>query len=195
MVCTIYCSNTLLPAKKKLWIGISFISEISEMSESHKSFTLSKLVWQQCSRSVALRYSRILDGILDSGTNYKIAKLGFFNIFSESLQSNGSRGHLNRSQLSSSKSVSTHHSWFIVVPNKAWFYLYHIRSGPIYTLRANIYAQGQSFELCGFDLNTDCFSHGQWYVASSRVGNPDTLYLCTENGTTNNIVYPHALWN
>ena len=31
-------------------------------------------------------------------------------------------------------------------------------------------AQGQSLEKCGIDLNTDCFSHGQLYVACSRVG-------------------------
>ncbi|CAL1292154.1 unnamed protein product, partial [Larinioides sclopetarius] len=30
-------------------------------------------------------------------------------------------------------------------------------------------AQGQSLELCGLDLDADCFSHGQLYVACSRV--------------------------
>jgi len=29
-------------------------------------------------------------------------------------------------------------------------------------------AQGQSLEKCGIDLNTDCFSHGQLYVACSN---------------------------
>jgi ATP-dependent DNA helicase PIF1 len=42
-------------------------------------------------------------------------------------------------------------------------------------------AQGQSLKLCGLDLDTDCFSHGQLYVACSGVG------------TTKNIVYPQAL--
>ena len=37
-------------------------------------------------------------------------------------------------------------------------------------------AQGQSLELCGLYLHTDCFSHGQLYVACSRVGNPDNLF-------------------
>ena len=56
-------------------------------------------------------------------------------------------------------------------------------------------AQGQSLELCGLYLHTDCFSHGQSYVASSRVGNPDNLFIYTENGTTKNIVYPQVLEN
>jgi ATP-dependent DNA helicase PIF1 len=50
-------------------------------------------------------------------------------------------------------------------------------------------AQGQSFELCGLHLHTDCFSHGQLYVACSRVGKSDNLYICTDSGTTKNIVY------
>ncbi|VDN04241.1 unnamed protein product [Onchocerca ochengi] len=56
-------------------------------------------------------------------------------------------------------------------------------------------AQGQSLELCGLDLETDCFSHGQLYVACSTVGKPDSLYIYiyTENGTTKNIVYPQVL--
>ena len=56
-------------------------------------------------------------------------------------------------------------------------------------------AQGQSLELCGLYLHTDCFSHGQLYVACSRVGNPDNLFIYTENGTTKNIVYRQVLEN
>ena len=56
-------------------------------------------------------------------------------------------------------------------------------------------AQGQSLELCGLYLHTDCFSHGQLYVACSRVGNPDNLFIYTENGTIKNIVYPQVLEN
>jgi ATP-dependent DNA helicase PIF1 len=41
-------------------------------------------------------------------------------------------------------------------------------------------AQGQSLELCGLDLDTGCFSHGQLYVACSRVGKPHNLYICTQ---------------
>ena len=56
-------------------------------------------------------------------------------------------------------------------------------------------AQGQSLELCGLYLHTDCFSHGQLYVACSRVGDPDNLFINTETGTTKNIVYPQVLEN
>ena len=56
-------------------------------------------------------------------------------------------------------------------------------------------AQGQSLELCGLYLHLDWFSHGQSYVACSRVGNPDNLFIYTETGTTKNIVYPQVLEN
>src|SRR5258705_7682153 len=54
-------------------------------------------------------------------------------------------------------------------------------------------AQGQSLELCGLYLDTDCFSHGQLYVACSRVGKPDNLFIFMQNGTAKNIVYPQVL--
>ena len=50
-------------------------------------------------------------------------------------------------------------------------------------------AQGQSLEKCGIDLNTDCFSHGQLYVACSRAGKSDNIFICTDNGTAKNAVY------
>ena len=56
-------------------------------------------------------------------------------------------------------------------------------------------AQGQSLELCGLYLYTDFFSHGQSYIACSRVGNPDNLFINTETGTTKNIVYLQVLEN
>ena len=54
-------------------------------------------------------------------------------------------------------------------------------------------ARGQSLEKCGIDLNTGCFSHGQLYVACFRVGKPDDLFICTDNGTAKNVVCPQVL--
>ena len=56
-------------------------------------------------------------------------------------------------------------------------------------------ALGQSLELCGLYLHTDCFSHWRLYVACSRVGDPDNLFIYTETGTTKNIVYLQVLEN
>ena len=38
-------------------------------------------------------------------------------------------------------------------------------------------AQGQSLKVAGVDLQTPCFSHGQLYVACSRVGASKNLFL------------------
>ena len=52
-------------------------------------------------------------------------------------------------------------------------------------------AQGQSLEKCGIEYGL--FSHGQLYVACSRVGKPDNLFICTDNGTAKNTVYSQVL--
>lgn len=54
-------------------------------------------------------------------------------------------------------------------------------------------AQGQSLGVCGVNLQYPVFSHGQLYVACSRVGKPSVLYIFTENGKTKNVVYHKAL--
>lgn len=54
-------------------------------------------------------------------------------------------------------------------------------------------AQGQSLQVCGLNLTNPCFSHGQLYVACSRVGKPSDLYIFAPDGKTRNIVYPRAL--
>ena len=54
-------------------------------------------------------------------------------------------------------------------------------------------AQGQSLEKCGIDLNTDCFTNVQLYVASLRVGKPDNLFIRTDNGTAKTVVYSQVL--
>jgi hypothetical protein len=55
--------------------------------------------------------------------------------------------------------------------------------------------QGQSFDEVGIDLRTPVFSHGQFYVAVSRVTDPRGLHLLLPPNTiaTDNIVYPEVL--
>jgi len=57
-------------------------------------------------------------------------------------------------------------------------------------------SQGQSLEQVGVDLRTSAFTHGQLYVALSRVTSLDRLTLLSSENTpnhTDNIVYPDIL--
>lgn len=55
-------------------------------------------------------------------------------------------------------------------------------------------SQGQTFSMVGIDLRKECFSHGQLYVALSRVGSPENQYiLLPSTNTTANVVYSEAL--
>ena len=56
-------------------------------------------------------------------------------------------------------------------------------------------SQGQSMEVVGIDLEESCFSHGQLYVAISRVGRSSNLYIHTNNNNrlTKNVVYREVL--
>ncbi|XP_037931270.1 uncharacterized protein LOC119666067 [Teleopsis dalmanni] len=54
-------------------------------------------------------------------------------------------------------------------------------------------SQGQTLKVCGLNLENPCFSHGQLYVACSRVGKPSDLYIYGQNGLTKNIVHDLAL--
>lgn len=54
-------------------------------------------------------------------------------------------------------------------------------------------AQGQTLEICGINLEYPVFSHGQLYVACSRVGKPSALFIYAKDGKTKNVVYHRAL--
>jgi hypothetical protein len=54
-------------------------------------------------------------------------------------------------------------------------------------------AQGQSLAVAGINLESSCFSHGQLYVACSRVGSGKNLFIFAPEGKTRNIVYQKAL--
>uniref|UniRef100_A0A8D8YMS1 ATP-dependent DNA helicase n=2 Tax=Cacopsylla melanoneura TaxID=428564 RepID=A0A8D8YMS1_9HEMI len=55
-------------------------------------------------------------------------------------------------------------------------------------------SQGQTLKFAGIDLRSRCFSHGQLYVACSRVTSSEGLFiLSSDNGKTSNIVYPEVL--
>lgn len=54
-------------------------------------------------------------------------------------------------------------------------------------------AQGQSLKVAGIDLTEDCFSHGQFYVACSRVSSSRGLFILAPEGKTTNVVYKEIL--
>ena len=56
-----------------------------------------------------------------------------------------------------------------------------------------IKSQGQTLQVCGINLEEPCFSHGQLYVACSRVGLPKNLFIHARDGKTKNIVYLNVL--
>ena len=46
-------------------------------------------------------------------------------------------------------------------------------------------SQGQSLEVCGINLEFQCFSHGQLYVACSRVSKPPSLFVFAPENKSN----------
>ncbi|XP_074115778.1 ATP-dependent DNA helicase PIF1-like [Cotesia typhae] len=54
-------------------------------------------------------------------------------------------------------------------------------------------AQGQSLKMAGVDLRNNCFSHGQLYVACSRVSSPENLVILQPDNKTKNVVYKEVL--
>ena len=53
--------------------------------------------------------------------------------------------------------------------------------------------QGQTLRISGLDLREDCFSHGQFYVGSSRGSSSSSLVILAPNGKTTNVVYKEVL--
>ena len=54
-------------------------------------------------------------------------------------------------------------------------------------------SQGQTLRTAYVDLRAACFSHGQLYVACSRVSRSSELFICSDNGRTKYVVYTEAL--
>ena len=54
-------------------------------------------------------------------------------------------------------------------------------------------AQSQSLHVAGLHVTSPCFSHGQLYVACSRVGSLHNLYTDAPQGVTQNVVYSKVL--
>lgn len=56
-------------------------------------------------------------------------------------------------------------------------------------------AQGQTLSMAGIDLRNECFSHGQFYVAVSRVSSAKNLVILSITNKTANVVYTEVLRN
>ncbi|XP_049316519.1 ATP-dependent DNA helicase pif1-like [Bactrocera dorsalis] len=54
-------------------------------------------------------------------------------------------------------------------------------------------AQGQTFQICGVNLEESCFSRGQLYVACSRVATAHRLFIHAPDSKTKNVVYQNVL--
>ena len=52
---------------------------------------------------------------------------------------------------------------------------------------------GQTLKKVGLYLESECFSHGQMYVGTSRVGSEKNLKIFAPQNKTRNVVYREAL--
>lgn len=53
--------------------------------------------------------------------------------------------------------------------------------------------QGQTLNFSGVDLRENVFSHGQLYVALSRIGNPSNQHVLSSTKFIRNVVYRDVL--
>jgi len=54
-------------------------------------------------------------------------------------------------------------------------------------------SQGQTMKISGIDVRKDCFSHGKFYIACSRVSMPTNLVILAPTGKISNVVYRDIL--
>ncbi|KAL0820723.1 hypothetical protein ABMA28_006552 [Loxostege sticticalis] len=54
-------------------------------------------------------------------------------------------------------------------------------------------SQGQTFNVAGLDLSVECFSHGQLYVALSRVTSKQNMFVLSNDKKAVNVVYKDIL--
>ena len=77
-------------------------------------------------------------------------------------------------------------------------FLFHMKikqfpAPPAFAITSNK-AQGQTLSHVGINLKQGFFSHGQLYVAMSRVGSKDSLKIYSDHGVyTSNVVYDEVL--
>ena len=50
-----------------------------------------------------------------------------------------------------------------------------------------------TYESIGINLEDRCFSHGQFYVAASRISSPEGLFIYSPTEKVQNIVYEEVL--
>lgn len=82
------------------------------------------------------------------------------------------------------------------IPNEDWIHFKRVQFPVRLAFAMSINkAQGQTIKCCGVNLEDSCFSHGQLYVAFSRVGSPNNLYIHAPLHKTPNVVYKTVFKN